>query len=321
MSVIRVMELNQWKNWENMEDKKAAELSKFPKEIMVEVLSRLPPKSLMRFKCVCKSWQCLISNSNFAAKHLSASKRNEHPSSTTIVLKRCDGDDIHAGKKEVLLSFFDLCQRLDGDNNDHELRPILEDLYSPLSPGVVDWQRFCVSISAHCDGILCLTDGVEYIVLCNPAIKEFKCLPVPSPKLNSCGGGFGYDLKSKDYKIVRILDNGNEEYKDGMRKRVVNHPPAAQIYNLLTSSWKEIKIIDNLITKTTIYWPQSHSIYRNGILYWCGREGFLFEPSEHFRSKTRERLGYHLGQRLWPFLAHQGSEVWQHVTWLLSRRF
>ena len=32
----------------------------------------------------------------------------------------------------------------------------------------------------------------------------------------------------------------------------------------------------------------------------------MFEPSGHFRSKTRERLGYHLGQRLWPFLAHQG---------------
>ncbi|KAL6207311.1 hypothetical protein ACLB2K_018269 [Fragaria x ananassa] len=27
----------------------------------------------------------------------------------------------------------------------------------------------------------------------------------------------------------------------------------------------------------------------------------VFEPSGHFRSKIRERLGYHLGQRLWPF--------------------
>ncbi|XP_004300732.1 PREDICTED: F-box/kelch-repeat protein At3g23880-like [Fragaria vesca subsp. vesca] len=187
---------------------------------MEEVLSRLPPKSLMRFKCVRKSWQRLISNSAFAAKHLSASKRNKHASSTTVVLRRCVADDIHSGKKEVLLSSFDLCQRLDGDD---ELHPILEDLYSPLSPGVVDWHRFCVRISTHCDGILCLTDSAKYIVLCDPTIKEFKCLPAPS--LGSCADGFGYDLKSKDYKIVRVLNNGFQEFKDGMRRRVVAHPP------------------------------------------------------------------------------------------------
>ncbi|XP_062005570.1 F-box/kelch-repeat protein At3g23880-like [Rosa rugosa] len=246
-----------------------AELSKFAEEIMVEILSRLPPKSLMRFKCVRKSWQCLINNSDFAARHLSITKNNKHPSSITIAFTRRVLEDINSSKKRILLSLFDVSHCNDGDD---ELDPIVEDIHSPVSAGLVDWQRFRVNISTHCDGILCLTDGGKYIVLCNPAIKEFKLLPVPSSNSISYGEGFGYDLKSKDYKVVRILSNGREEYMDGMHKRVVIRPPTVEVYSLLTNSWKEIKI-DNLITKTTIYWPQSYvSVYHKGILYWCGHE-------------------------------------------------
>ncbi|XP_050384233.1 F-box/kelch-repeat protein At3g23880-like [Argentina anserina] len=258
------------------------ELSKFAEEIMVEILSRLPPKSLMRFKCVRKSWQCLINNSDFAANHLSVLKRCKHPSSITLVFRRVVPEDIHSGRKDVLLSLFDLCHGVDGDDDDdHELLSSFEDLQSPLW-GFADCHRFCVTIATHCDGILCLSDSRNYMVLCNPAIKEFNLLPVPSSHSNSFGDGFGYDLKSKDYKVVRILYNGHDEYEDGMnergmRKRVVIRPPTSQVYSVLTRSWKEIKT-DDLISESTTYWPQSHhSIYCNGILYWCGRERLVEE--------------------------------------------
>ena len=44
-----------------------------PYEIVVDVLSRLPVKSLMRFQCVCKSFKSLITDPSFAKKHLHAS--------------------------------------------------------------------------------------------------------------------------------------------------------------------------------------------------------------------------------------------------------
>ncbi|KAE9599031.1 putative F-box domain-containing protein [Lupinus albus] len=42
-----------------------------PFEVITEILSRVPVKSLIQFKCVCKSWKTLISDSEFARKHLS----------------------------------------------------------------------------------------------------------------------------------------------------------------------------------------------------------------------------------------------------------
>lgn len=47
-----------------------------PDEVMVEILSRLPVKSLIRFRCVCKPWLSLFSNPNFAAMNLNRTSLN-----------------------------------------------------------------------------------------------------------------------------------------------------------------------------------------------------------------------------------------------------
>ncbi|KAJ9701334.1 hypothetical protein PVL29_006608 [Vitis rotundifolia] len=41
-----------------------------PEVIMVDILSRLPVKSLLRFRCVCKAWCTLISRPQFVETHL-----------------------------------------------------------------------------------------------------------------------------------------------------------------------------------------------------------------------------------------------------------
>ena len=41
-----------------------------PVELVVEILSRLPVKSLLLFKSVCKSWKTLISDPKFAQTHI-----------------------------------------------------------------------------------------------------------------------------------------------------------------------------------------------------------------------------------------------------------
>jgi len=54
------------KNKKHMEKKTLLHL---PHELIIEILLRLPVKSLIRFKCVSKSWFCLISDPHFANSH------------------------------------------------------------------------------------------------------------------------------------------------------------------------------------------------------------------------------------------------------------
>ncbi|XP_030931031.1 F-box/kelch-repeat protein At3g06240-like [Quercus lobata] len=45
-------------------------LPSLPEELLEEILVRLPVKSLLRFRCVQKSWSTLVQNPTFIAKHL-----------------------------------------------------------------------------------------------------------------------------------------------------------------------------------------------------------------------------------------------------------
>ncbi|KAL6132729.1 hypothetical protein ACLB2K_064968 [Fragaria x ananassa] len=218
----------------------------------VQILSRLPPKSLMRFKCVHRSWRALISSSNFAAKHVSASTDNKPSSTATILFKRY-ALDLITKRRDIVLSLLDLCNddinRVDDDDN---LNIPLEDLYVPLSMGLKRrdiWTGIeCIELACHYNGIICLTDYRKRVVLCNPAIKEFNRLPVSSLALSAvehkpqgsstAAVGFGCDLKCEEYKVVRVLYSEREFHDND----IVIHPPRAEVYSLATNCWKEIKV-------------------------------------------------------------------------------
>ena len=44
--------------------------SHLPDDIVLNILSRLPVKSLLRFRCVCKTWVSSITTPNFISTHL-----------------------------------------------------------------------------------------------------------------------------------------------------------------------------------------------------------------------------------------------------------
>jgi hypothetical protein len=51
-------------------------LSEIPDDLALEILIRLPVKSLLRFKAVCKAWHVTISSQSFIATHLQRSTSN-----------------------------------------------------------------------------------------------------------------------------------------------------------------------------------------------------------------------------------------------------
>ncbi|XP_057444182.1 F-box/kelch-repeat protein At3g23880-like [Lotus japonicus] len=188
-----------------------------PLEIVEEILCRLPVKLLSQLRCVCKSWNSLISDPKFAKKHL----RYSHKDFTRFHLLL---NFMNPSCENYLLDYF-----LPSSFND--ITPATTDLRYPLIN-----QEYFLSIAGSCDGFLYSTIGRSFIVW-NPSIKKLKMLP--SLEIPSLGGistkinhGFGYDHLSDRYKVVSIF----HYICDGGRLRNQVH-----VHTLGPDSWRRIE--------------------------------------------------------------------------------
>ncbi|GAB2249567.1 hypothetical protein Droror1_Dr00012926 [Drosera rotundifolia] len=117
-----------------------------PEDLIVEILSRLPVKTLIQFICVCKQWHSVIRSSPFAAKQQSWSARNPR-----LLLDQRQSLSI--------LSY-----------------PNLEVVMNIKRPTATS-----MKVLAACDGILCLM--IDYcstrrLELLNLATNEFRCIDI-----------------------------------------------------------------------------------------------------------------------------------------------
>lgn len=97
---------------------------KFPEDMVVHILSRLPPKSLMRFKCIHKSLLTIIETSEFVAKHLSNSTRY-------VLLKQTSSN---VDKRPDLFFKLDFCNdKADCDEHNNNYSNVENVLSDPLS--------------------------------------------------------------------------------------------------------------------------------------------------------------------------------------------
>ncbi|KAF7149153.1 hypothetical protein RHSIM_Rhsim03G0245800 [Rhododendron simsii] len=204
-----------------------------PEELLSEILSRLPVKSLTQCKCVCKRWCALVENPCFIAAHLN--------NSTTR-----------------MVSWNDNSNGLINGHNGFHLFPNCTNHLKPVDLNF-GFDRKPDIIFGPCDGIFCLywwsSNGRPYplyverlptIALWNPATRGFRILPVsnfdhpPYRKAGRCTVGFGFDHKSRSYKVVKIL---------GLWVRDTYHwVKCAEVYTLGSGSWRVIcvDVVQNL---------------------------------------------------------------------------
>lgn len=273
------------------------EFGKMPEEMALEILSRLPPKCLMQFKCVHKSWYTLINNPSFEAMHLASAMHNN--SSTCLLLKRSMVKDTNTEEKEVVFSLLNICN--DNGTGEHEICCVIEDMTRGQFNGLKVLES--AFIVGHCDGIICLADPSNVIVLLNPAIMEFKLIAgeqnVPDKRLNL---GFGYDPKSKSYKVVDVYPLVVETYGDEI---IIYNPPTIKVYTSGTDSWRQI-MTDSLESETTNFCLDSFQIYFKGFCYWTGREQL-----KEYTSDEYDYDGGNIRQVIISF--DPGDEVFQNI--------
>ncbi|XP_059294870.1 F-box/kelch-repeat protein At3g23880-like [Lycium ferocissimum] len=185
----------------------------FPEEIIVDILSRLPVSSLLRFKCASKFWKTLISGPCFKAKHCNHAKNNKK-------LLICQVFSA-VSSTSILYSASLSSGRLVGD---------VQELGSPSNHIRCGYHILCC-----CDGLsLLLSARDHHHFLWNPSTNESVVLPSPEfPMVHTSTYGMGYDSISDDYKILKIAKSSYDAVpskifalKSGSWRIIDNHPHA-----------------------------------------------------------------------------------------------
>ncbi|XP_074269816.1 F-box protein CPR1-like isoform X2 [Silene latifolia] len=182
-----------------------------PRELITEILTKLPVKSLHRFKCVSKSWNSLITSSKFIKQHL----HQTLISNTNIIIST---NSIASAAISTVKLRFDIVN--------HPLNNI-----SHCPP---------VTISGSVHGVFLLVDSSKKtICLFNPSNKTNRLVP-PAPSQKPASDdfdivevfGFGYDSVTDDYKIVRLAQWENCE-RSGFYTET-------SVYSMRNDSWKSV---------------------------------------------------------------------------------
>ncbi|XP_059670638.1 F-box/kelch-repeat protein At3g23880-like [Cornus florida] len=224
-----------------------------PENVIIEILSWLPVKSVIRFRCVCKCWYIVIKDSSFIKKH----------------------HDINNAR--LFVQHYDYnTERYAFGLFSYETLARAPLVYHDL----VQMMGYQETIIGPFDGILCLYDGKvrdhDRIALWNPSMREFKPLSVPHPlpppfKPFIHTFGFGFDVVTNKYKVVLIRHFWDEEEDNPYNPRVVT------VYTLGLDSWRVFEAhlqpdrsIDNSLSNTYVnglyYWLTSHNFYNYKVL-------------------------------------------------------
>jgi len=189
-----------------------------PLELIVQILLRLAVKSLIRFKCVCKSWFSLISHDpHFANSHFQITAKhsrrvlfmsNHVPTTLSLDFEALDYDN---------------------DNAVYELPNPIPNYVEPLRHFKVDYRD---TNSSSCRGFIFLRHNQDLFIW-NPSTGVYKQIPLSANDSNSFHSlyGFGYDQLRDDYLAVSV----------SVRSNKLMGYPRLRIFSLRDNTWKELE--------------------------------------------------------------------------------
>ncbi|KAK1423972.1 hypothetical protein QVD17_19283 [Tagetes erecta] len=226
----------------------------FAEEIILEILSKLPIKSLFRSKCVCKLWYNLASNRSFI-HHF-----NQLSATNVMLLLQQQQHHPDPSDSNILLL-------------DHKTMPVGSKL--SLSLSFIKDDR--VIIRASCNGLLlcCSSNekGVYYV--CNPITRDFKLLPRIQerpitrfyPDCEPTLVGLSSDLLTNTYKVVLA----------GYHRMFGHRPESAKlicsVFDSHSNKWRKYVSHDQRHTFT--HMNRNQVVFLNASLHWM-TQGFSY---------------------------------------------
>ncbi|XP_016457094.2 F-box/kelch-repeat protein At3g23880-like [Nicotiana tabacum] len=215
------------------------QLSCLPDEIIIEILIRLPVKSLLKLRCVSKSWLSLLSNPHFINTQIIFSAQDcKNVNLRLAIVASVSG---LVGKMSSIYSI--VCEK----NSSMNVANLDYTLKAPIGSA-----KFVGS----CNGLLCLTAVSFNLILWNPSTgkcKEFQDSFVQSGVSYYVRYGFGYDGSNDDYKVVKVFSFPKDEGK---------YENMVKIYSLRANSWTMIEGFNSG------YVNAQSGLFANGALHW-----------------------------------------------------
>lgn len=188
-------------------------------DLLPEILCRLPVKSLMRFRCVDKTWRRIIEDSNFIIKHFLFSKNASYSSNQNTssvqntpyhLMVKC------TRRAKAFVSLLSLKQ--------YQVSLDLLDL--PYK----NFMFVHLQLLGPCNGIYFLYSFPSSLI--NPATRELKVLPdAISTDSILTYPGFGFDHRANDYKVILL------KFCPGFNAEC---PWLAEVYSLNSNSWRNV---------------------------------------------------------------------------------
>ncbi|VFQ80322.1 unnamed protein product [Cuscuta campestris] len=218
----------------------------FPEELLIEIIIRLPIRSIVRFTAVSKSLFSFITGPAFVAAHLRHSRSKDNSAGSLLLLRRFD--DLSCKESYAVL--------------DETLTPITSLDLRPAIPCRVRHYR----VIGCYNGVVCLSDNLVRVSrithLWNPSIQKLKTLPPPT--LRSCPFrtilGFGANPEcADDLKVVRVVFGGT-----GLEISKV--PQDVEIFSVITGKWRRISAAGANLHSGSF--SSSPPTFAHGALHW-----------------------------------------------------
>nr|XP_027074291.1 putative F-box protein At5g52610 [Coffea arabica]XP_027074292.1 putative F-box protein At5g52610 [Coffea arabica]XP_027074293.1 putative F-box protein At5g52610 [Coffea arabica] len=230
-------------------------IPQIPNDIIFDVLSRLPVKTLVRFCCICKFWQKLItSDHGFIQSQLQNSVKRL-TGYENVLLSSCVGDSPQ-----------DFTCKEDPNSQPIKFSKKLVTASEKSAGFRLYFKEDKFTMAGCCDGVICFVQfskhnfnvNLEFMIyLCNPALCQCRALPPGhyQGKFFSWDTivSFFFDPVIHDYKVVKIIPKFSSFL--------------VEIYSPSSNTWKPLSLKISPCPQHILQRPLVHK----GFPYWISQ--------------------------------------------------
>ncbi|EOA37553.1 hypothetical protein CARUB_v10011820mg, partial [Capsella rubella] len=204
-----------------------------PNDLEVDILTRLPAKTLLKFRCVSKMWSYIIRSQSFVDSHYALSSSTRSRFTVTFCNALIVPDDT-----KRLFIFSSSFEEEDKSSS------LVAKLDMTVPTVVLTYRWKCPSIHGF---IGCINNSFQFIV-CNPSTRQVITLPTKGSR-----SSLGYDPVGHQFKVLNLVTSP-DMFPDYLVHEFITLGGGGEVSRSQVT--------------TAPYYPVTDGVYINGSIYY-----------------------------------------------------